>query len=131
MFLYLALLVISARNLLRSRRDLDLENITLRYQLAVLARPSRRQRLRPADRLILSWLTRCWPGWRSALLLVQPDTVVRWHRTAWRSAVPVAVPCCSRSLSPSWGDRITDQSGGDPTTGTLGGLLPRSDEVYR
>src|SRR5260370_18368981 len=88
MFLHLGLLAMSARNLLRSRRDLDLENIPLRYQLAVLARPSRRRRLRPADRLVMSWLTRLWPGWRSALFLVQPDTIVRWHRTAWRRYWP-------------------------------------------
>lgn len=84
MLLFLGLLVMSVRSLFRSRRDLALEIVTLRYQLAVLARPSRQRRLRPADRVVLSWLARRWPGWRSALLLVQPDTVVRWHRTAWR-----------------------------------------------
>ena len=59
MFLHLWLLIFSARSALRSRRDLVLENVTLRYQLAVLARPSRRRCLQPTDRLVLSWL---WGG---------------------------------------------------------------------
>jgi hypothetical protein len=66
MFQCLGLLVRVIRTALRSRRDLALENVTLRYQLAVLARSTRRRRLRPIDRLALSWLTRLWSGWRSA-----------------------------------------------------------------
>ena len=84
MILYLRLIFASARSALRSRRDLALENLALRHQLAVFARSARRPRLRPEDRLLLSWLARHWPGWRSALVLLQPDTVVRWRRTAWR-----------------------------------------------
>ena len=61
-----------------------LENLVLRQQLAVLSRSSRRPRLRPADRLFWSWLSRYWKPWRSVLVLAQPDTVVRWHRSAWR-----------------------------------------------
>ena len=84
MFLDLWLLVVSARRAFRSRHDLVLENVVLRYQLAVLARPTRRRHLLPRDRVMLSWLARRWRVWRSAIILVQPDTVVRWHRTAWR-----------------------------------------------
>ncbi|MGB6837526.1 MAG: helix-turn-helix domain-containing protein, partial [Dehalococcoidia bacterium] len=61
-----------------------LENLVLRQQLAVLSRSSRRARLQPADRLFWSWLSRYWKPWRSVLVLVQPDTVIRWHRSAWR-----------------------------------------------
>ncbi len=61
-----------------------LENLALRHQLLVLSRSCRRPRLRPADRLFWSWLARHWTSWRSTLVLVQPDTVVRWHRTAWQ-----------------------------------------------
>lgn len=84
MILCLRLVFASALRALGSRRDLALENLALRHQLAVLARPSRRLQLRPADRLLWSWLVRHWPHWRSAIMFVQPDTVVRWHRTAWR-----------------------------------------------
>jgi len=65
----------------RERSELALENIALRHQLEVLSRG--RPRLRPADRLLWSWLSRAWPRWRRHLVIVQPDTVVRWHRTAW------------------------------------------------
>jgi putative transposase len=68
----------------RSRRDLVLENLALRQQLLVLTRSSRRARLKPADRLFWSWLARHLTSWRSTIAIVQPDTVIRWHRTAWR-----------------------------------------------
>ena len=71
-------------NALRIRRELVLENLALRHQLLVLARSSRRPRIQPADRLFWSWLARHWTSWRSAVVIVQPDTVVRWHRTAWQ-----------------------------------------------
>ena len=61
-----------------------LENLALRQQLAVLTRQRARTRTKPAERLFWSWLSRYWPGWRSTLVMVQPETVIRWHRTAWR-----------------------------------------------
>ena len=68
----------------RDRRALALENIASRHQVEVLTRSPRRPDLRPADRLLWSWLSRTWPDWRRHVVIVQPDTVVRWHRTAWR-----------------------------------------------
>ena len=58
--------------------------VALRHQVEVLTRNQRRPDLRPADRLLWSWLSRTWPDWRRHVVIVQPDTVVRWHRTAWR-----------------------------------------------
>ena len=72
------------RLLPRARRDLVLENLALRHQLAVCMRSRRRPPLRDSDRRFWSALARGWAGWRDALTVVQPDTVVRWHRTAWR-----------------------------------------------
>ena len=69
---------------LRDRQELELENLALRHQLEVLTRNRSRPRLRPADRLLWSWLSRLWFGWRRHIVIVQPDTVVRWHRSAWR-----------------------------------------------
>jgi putative transposase len=63
---------------LSTRRDLLLEILALRHQLAVRARPNRR--FRPSDRLLWLILRRVWPRWRDALVLVQPATVDRWHR---------------------------------------------------
>jgi transposase InsO family protein len=69
---------------LRSRRDLVLENLLPRRQLAVAARPRRRPRLRAWDKLL--WLVgrRLCADRRRHLVLVAPDTVVRWHRQGWR-----------------------------------------------
>jgi putative transposase len=78
--LYVALLLGSLRRALRPRSALLLENLALRQQLAVYLRRGTRPRLRAEDRRLL---VRMWPDWRSPLLFVQPETVIRWHRTAW------------------------------------------------
>jgi putative transposase len=70
--------VTAIRFALSTRRDLLLEMLALRHQLAVLARSNRR--FRPRDRLLWLILRRMWPRWRDALVLVQPATVDRWHR---------------------------------------------------
>ena len=78
------LFLTAIRLLPRARGDLLLENLALRHQLAVYARSRRRPPLRDTDRRFWSTLARSWAGWRDTLAVVQPDTVVRWHRTAWR-----------------------------------------------
>ena len=64
---------------LRGHRDLVLENQALRQQVAAFHR-TRRCRLRARDRLFWMVFARSWHNWRKALIVVQPDTVVRWHR---------------------------------------------------
>ena len=83
--LYLRLLVAALFASVRARRDLVLENLALRHQLAVYTRGRRRPRLRRHDRRLWSLLARGWSGWRGTLVMVEPDTVVRWHRSAWRT----------------------------------------------
>jgi hypothetical protein len=69
----------------RTRTALQLEIIALRHQVNVLRRSKRRRvRLSRADRLLWTWLRRHRPGWRSALVIVKPETVVRWHRKGFR-----------------------------------------------
>jgi transposase InsO family protein len=68
----------------RSRCDLLLENLALRQQLTVLRRLHPRPRIAPSDRLFWVMLRRLWPGWKHALILVQPETVVRWHRAGFK-----------------------------------------------
>ena len=63
------------RILLANRAALIAENLALRQQLAVLSRPAKRPRLRQRDRIFWVWVFRLWEDWRSALVLVQPDTV--------------------------------------------------------
>lgn len=81
---YLLLFWFLLRSALVSRQHLLLENLALRQQLAVLSRRSARPRLEPADRLFWSGLSRIWSDWRSALVLVRPETVIRWQHNAWR-----------------------------------------------
>src|SRR5215475_13426953 len=65
----------------RSRAALHLEVLALRHQLQVLQRSRpRRLRLARADRWLWAWLSRAWSGWRTALVIVKPETVVAWHR---------------------------------------------------
>ena len=64
----------------RGHRAVALENLALRQQLAALTRTGKRPQLRTRDRLFWVWLAIAWRGWRTALVVVQPDTVVRWHR---------------------------------------------------
>jgi len=68
----------------QSQSGLVLENVALRHQLAVLKRQAPKPRLRPADRLLWVGLLRFWPDWQQALLLVQPQTVIAWHRLGFR-----------------------------------------------
>ncbi len=88
---YLRLLVTSMWQAFRARRDLMLENVALRQHFAFYALQSRRPLSRDGDRRFWSLLARTWSGWRSALVIVEPDTVVHWHRAArrgywtWRS----------------------------------------------
>ena len=64
----------------RGHRAVALENLALRQQLAVLTRTVAHPRLRWRDRLFWILLAKGWREWRTALMVVQPETVLRWHR---------------------------------------------------
>jgi putative transposase len=72
------------RALFRNRATVAAENLALRHQLGVLQRSVKRPRLRRRDRIFWAWLSRVWAGWRSSLIIVKPETVVRWHRAGFR-----------------------------------------------
>jgi len=72
------------RAAVRERRDLALENLALRQQLAVLKRRKRVPRLGRKDRLFWVVLSRIWAPWRRALHLINADTVVGWQRKGFR-----------------------------------------------
>ncbi len=72
------------RLLVAGRAALVAENLALRQQLAVMQRAVPRPKLRRRDRIFWVWLSSLWTGWRSALIIVQPNTVVRWHRQGFR-----------------------------------------------
>jgi putative transposase len=78
-------LLLSGRSWLRSRATLQLEVLALGHQLQVLNRSRpRRLRLTTADRWLWAWLSRSWTAWRTALVIVKPETVVAWHRQGFR-----------------------------------------------
>ncbi len=72
------------RNVFRNRGELAIENLTLRQQLAVLQSIKKRPKIRRMDRILWVWLSKFWSNWHSALLVVKPETVVRWHRQSFK-----------------------------------------------
>src|SRR5437870_4282380 len=89
-------------------RQVALENLALRHQLAVHKKTVNRPKLLSSDRLFWVALSRVWTGWRQALVIVSPNTVLRWQRRRFReygarlSARPAAgrprVSCQIRAL---------------------------------
>ena len=74
-----------ASSLVKSRAALQLENVALRHQIGVLQRSAKKRlALNNADRLLWIGLSRVWAEWRSALKIVKLDTVIAWHRRAFR-----------------------------------------------
>src|SRR5690348_17167120 len=73
-----------AADLLRSKPDPLIENALLRHQVVVLRRSAKRPVLTPADRTLLVLLAGRLHSWRQALLIIQPDTLLRWHRAGYR-----------------------------------------------
>ena len=84
MFKWLGIIFGTVGAAIRCRHDLATENLALRQQLAVMKYQRRRRRLTDADRLFWVFLSRIWLGWHASLHIVQPETVVRWHRQGFR-----------------------------------------------
>ena len=106
MLRHLRLLAVLFARFLRSRRNLLLENLALRQQLSVFKQEHPQPRLALSDKLFWVMLRRFWTHWKRALILVQPETVFRWHRAgfklywAWisRHRFRVGRKCVSREL---------------------------------
>jgi putative transposase len=110
-----------AQRVFQTRAALQVEILALRHQLLVLQGPRRGHRLRlsRADRFLWVWLSRLWSGWRSALIIVKPETVIAWHRKGfplywkWKSRHPEGRPSVSLEFielihrmslaNPGWG----------------------------
>ena len=78
------LVVDTLADLPRSKGELIAENALLRQQLLVLRRSVKRVHCTPTDRTLLDLLASRVRAWRQALLIVQPETVLRWHRQGFR-----------------------------------------------
>src|SRR5712692_6150314 len=94
------------RSCFQTRASMQIEILALRHQLGVLQRrTTKRASLRTADRLLWVMLSRLWGTWRTALVIVKPETVIAWHRKAfrwywsWKSrAGKSGRPCVSREI---------------------------------
>jgi putative transposase len=85
MLIALLTLLATLSSIFRSRAALEFENLALRHQIGVLRRAAaKRLKLTSADRLLWICLSRLWRGWRSALTIVKPETVIAWHRAGFR-----------------------------------------------
>src|ERR1700686_1121611 len=86
MVAFLTQLLLAIRSRLARRARLEAENLLLRQQLVVLRPKSpTRVRLWNIDRLLLVWLYRLYPSLLDAIIIVQPETVIRWHRSGFRA----------------------------------------------
>src|SRR5215510_1070798 len=81
---WLGILFGTLKSCLHTHRELALENLALRQQLAVWKAREPRRRLTQPDRIFWVLLSRLWTSWRHSLQLVRPETVVGWHRQGFR-----------------------------------------------
>jgi len=102
---YLRLMLFVFVSLFRSQRRLAAEIVVLRHQVLVLKRKHRgRIKLNGLDRVILTWLSRAIPAVRSAIVIVQPETLLGWHRKGfrafwrWKSGATVGRPPVHQEL---------------------------------
>jgi putative transposase len=133
------------RRLSASRSDLLIENLALCQQLAILTAKRPRPRMRTADRLFWVALRRFGPQWKEVVVVVRPDTVVRWHRQGfrkywtWKSRRRVGRPGTTAEIrafvrrmaaeNPTWGaPRIHGELlmlGFDVSERTVSRMMPR------
>ena len=103
----------------RSRQSLLIENLALRQQLAVFKRRNSRPRLAALDKLFWVLLRRYWSSWKAALIVVSPDTVVRWHRCGfqlyWRLISRVRKPIGRRPVTKEVRELIFQMAAENPT----------------
>ena len=84
MWNWLKVILGTLRSIFLIQRELALENLALRQQLATLKFRGPRPNLTDSDRLFWVVLSRFWPNWTSVVHIVQPATVIRWHRQGFR-----------------------------------------------
>src|SRR2546430_2874881 len=116
---WLGILLGTLRSTVHTHRELALENLALRQQLALWKARQPRPRLTAMDRIFWVVLSRLWKGWRKSLQVVRPETVVGWHRQgfrrywAWKSRRRCGRPAIRMELR----DLIRRVSRGNPLWG--------------
>ena len=72
------------RLLFKNRHNLILENLLLRQQIIILKRKTKKPKLKNIDRIILIWISKLWNNWKSALIIVKPETLIGWHKRGFK-----------------------------------------------
>jgi putative transposase len=107
--------------LFRARRSLLLENFALRQQLVALKRRRPRPRLALFEKIFWVLAQRFWSGWKQALIVVTPETVVRWHRAGfrlyWKLTSEVRRPIGRRQIPKQVRELIFQMVAENPTWG--------------
>ncbi len=70
--------------LILRERNLLIENLALRQQLAIMKQHVKRPKIKIRDRIFWVFLSRVWKDWKSVLIVVKPETVIRWHRKGFK-----------------------------------------------
>lgn len=65
-------------------KNLLLENLALRQQLSIMKQHVKRPRIRIRDRIFWVFLSKIWKDWKNVLIVVKPETVIRWHRKGFK-----------------------------------------------
>ena len=122
----LRLLAMFVADLFKSRRRLEAEILFLRHQLNIaLRRRPARLPLRGSDRALLVWMTRLWPSLLGMIQVVEPATILRWHRAGfrsywrWKSRKRAGRPRIDRDLR----DLIRRMSRENPLWGARGSMV--------
>ena len=68
----------------KKQSDLVLENLALRQQLSIYRHNIKRPKIRNRDRIFWVFISRLWKGWKNALIVVKPETVIRWHKSGFK-----------------------------------------------
>ena len=108
-------------DLVRTKPELIAENALLRQQLVILRRSVKRPRCTTADRTLLVLLAGRLRTWRQTLLIVQPDTLLRWHRNLfrcfWRRKSRATTPAHRPPIAPETITLIREMAAANRTWG--------------
>jgi len=61
-----------------------MENFALRHQLNIYKRKNKKPKLKNFDRIVLVWISKIWSNWKSALIIVEPETLIEWHKKGFK-----------------------------------------------
>jgi len=69
---------------LKNQRQLTLENLLLRQQIIVLQRTASKPKFKNSDRRVFAWLSKKVQSWKDILIIVKPETVIKWHKASFK-----------------------------------------------